>query len=156
MPRVSTTLSLSELQNMIEGKRKELKKLTKRRAKQLKHLNKIEARIALISGNGTLARVPGRRHQNETNLADALHHVLSKSSQPLGIREIAEQVEASGYKSSSANFPGLVNLTLIKDKRFERAGRGVYGLREVELKAPMPAAAGRKSRKARKAKAVAK
>jgi hypothetical protein len=136
MPRVSTTLSLSELQNMIDGKRKELKKLAKRRAKQLKHLNKIEARIGLISGNGTLPRVPGQRQQNETNLADTLHQVLSKSSHPLGIREISDRVEASGYKSSSANFPGLVNVTLIKDKRFARAERGRYQLRLAKAANP--------------------
>src|SRR3954470_281460 len=36
---------------------------------------------------------------------------------------------ASGYVSSSANFRGIVNQTLIKDKRFRRVARGVYGLK---------------------------
>jgi hypothetical protein len=64
MHRVSTTLSVSELRDMIEEKRRKLRKLAKRRAKHLKYLDKIEARIALISGNATLARVPGRRRRN--------------------------------------------------------------------------------------------
>lgn len=136
MPRVSTTLSISEIQNMIEHKQKELKKLAKRRAKQLKQLNKIDARNALISGNGALTRVAGRRRHNETNLADALHQVLARFSHPLGIREISDRVEASGYKSSSAIFPGLVNVTLIKDKRFARAERGMYQLRPAKAANP--------------------
>lgn len=127
MPRLLTTISISELQNMIATRRRDMKKLAKRRAKALKLLKGIETAIAQISGNGTLAELP-RRPRNESNLPDALHQVLSKTTHPLGIREIADRVQASGYKSGSANFPGLVNLTLIKDKRFTRVSRGIYGL----------------------------
>lgn len=153
MHRVSTTISV----NMIEEKRRgKLRKLAKRRAKHLKYLDKIDARIALISENGTLARGPGRRRRNKTSLADALHHAPSKSSRPMGIREIAEKVEAGGYTSGRANFPALVNLTLIKNRRFLREARGVYGLRAANLAARAPATAGEETRRAIGRKAAAK
>ena len=37
----------------------------------------------------------------------------------------------SGYRSNSANFRSIVNQTLIKDKRFGSAGRGVYQLKKA-------------------------
>lgn len=156
MPRLLTTISISELQNMIATRRKDMKKLAKRRAKALKHLKGIETRIAQISGNGTLAELRRQRPQNESNLPDALHQVLSETTHPLGIREIADRVQASGYKSGSANFSGLVNLTLIKDKRVTRVSRGMYGLRQEKVTSPVPAVAGRKKIKHRRLKPAAK
>jgi hypothetical protein len=44
----------------------------------------------------------------------------------MNVGDIAERAKASGYKSNSANFRGIVNQTLIKDKRFVSASRGMY------------------------------
>ena len=46
---------------------------------------------------------------------------------PVG--DIMDKVLATGYKSKSANFRGIVNQTLIKDKRFAQVERGVYELK---------------------------
>lgn len=106
--------------------------LARLRTTQLKHLNGIEARIALISGNGSVTGVGRGRPRNGSNLADALHQILSKAARPLTIRGISDRVQAGGYQSTSANFRGLVNLTLTKDKRFTRTGSGVYQLRPTK------------------------
>ena len=46
------------------------------------------------------------------------------------VGEIVEAVQAGGYRSNSANFRGIVNQTLIKErKRFAAADRGLYQLR---------------------------
>src|SRR3712207_8218784 len=52
----------------------------------------------------------------------------------MSVGEIVEAVERSGYRSNSANFRGIVNQTLIKDKRFQQAGRGQYQLKGGDRK----------------------
>ena len=47
-----------------------------------------------------------------------------------GVARIAEAVQRGGYRSNSANFRAIVNQTLIKDKRFGSAGRGMYQLKK--------------------------
>ena len=44
------------------------------------------------------------------------------------VADITAAILATGYKTRSANFRGIVNQTLIKDKRFVSAGRGLYQL----------------------------
>jgi hypothetical protein len=54
---------------------------------------------------------------------------LSSARSLVSVGDIAERVQASGYRSSSANFRGIVNQALVKDKRFVSTARGMYGLR---------------------------
>ena len=63
-------------------------------------------------------------------LPEMLVSVLTKSSKPLPVGDIASAVKAGGYKTNSANFRGIVNQTLIKDKRFTSASRGIYQLKK--------------------------
>jgi hypothetical protein len=51
-----------------------------------------------------------------------------KASMSLG--DIVDAVQARGYRSSSANFRGIVNQTLIKESQFTSAGRGMYRLKK--------------------------
>ena len=59
-------------------------------------------------------------------------HLVRKIGAPLqpelGVGAIADGVLSTGYRSNSANFKGIVNQALIKDKRFGQAERGVYQL----------------------------
>ena len=43
---------------------------------------------------------------------------------------LLQKVQAAGYRSGSANFRGIINQTLIKDKRFGKAERGMYQLKK--------------------------
>ena len=56
--------------------------------------------------------------------------VLGKSGKSMKVGDIAEAVQGGGYRTNSANFRGIVNQTLIKDKRFTSAGRGVYQMKK--------------------------
>ena len=70
----------------------------------------------------------GGRGRNERPLTDVIEAVLKKSNKPMKVGDIMSAVEQSGYRSSSANFRGIINQALIKDKRFNAASRGAYQL----------------------------
>ncbi len=132
MARPSTSLSISELERIIHSRQRELGKLEKRRAKFQKELNKVESQIRSLAGNGKATggtRGGGTRVRNEVSLSEAVYQVLSSASAPMSIGEIADKVLASGYRSNSESFRTVVNVTLIKDKRFSKAGRGLYQLK---------------------------
>ena len=69
--------------------------------------------------------------RNEVSLNESILAVLKRKGGPMAVGEIVEAVLAGGYTSNSANFRGIVNQSLIKDKRFVNAGvRGSYQLRK--------------------------
>ncbi len=64
------------------------------------------------------------------SLVSTLTNVLSQAKKPLKVGEILEKVQASGYHSKAVNFRGLVNQTLIKQRKlFANAGRGLYQMK---------------------------
>lgn len=132
MPRGKTVLSISDLERMLNERRSMLDTLMKQR-------NEIDREIQRLGGNGARrrGRPPGsgggggggKRVHNELSLAAAIESVLKKG-ETMGVGEIVDAVKASGYRSSSANFRGIVNQTLIKErKRFASPSRGMYQLK---------------------------
>ena len=134
MARPSSTsgLTLSQLERLLDQRRRDLAKLQRQRSRIQKRLDTIDAKIHAAGGTAGGGRgSAGRsRVRNELSLQDAIHHVLSKTSGPMPVGDIMDKVLATGYKSKSANFRGIVNQTLIKDKRFASSGRGVYQLKK--------------------------
>jgi hypothetical protein len=136
MARSLTNLSIDELKRIVHARQRELGTLEKRRAKWQKQLKRVDAEIGALTGNGkSPASRGGTRVHNEVSLSEVVHHVLSAASGPLGIGDIADKVLASGYRSNSKSFRTVVNVTLIKDKRFMKAGRGLYQLKSGAAKA---------------------
>jgi len=116
-------VSIEDLQSEIRRRERQLKALERRREKLVEQLEMIDEEIRIAGG--AMASIEGRkRPRNEQNLADALVELLS--DQTLNVTRIAEEVQRSGYRTTSPNFRTIVNQTLIKDKRFERVGRGQY------------------------------
>src|SRR4051812_19306398 len=109
-------MSVFDLQRMIQDRRRELRRLERLRARYQRKLYVLDRRIAAIGGNGRGRG--GRRSRNDMSLPDAIANVLSRSLSPVGIGDIVEKVQAAGYRSGSANFRGIVNQALIKDRRF--------------------------------------
>src|SRR5690606_1740755 len=65
----------------------------------------------------------GRRPRNEANLVDSLRKVLDGKT--MGVAEVAEAVQAAGYRTTSANFRTIVNQALITNpKVFRKVARG--------------------------------
>jgi len=123
-----STLTIASLKQMLNARHNELAKLEKRRASLARELASLDRSIARIGG---APGAKGGRARNEQSLTETLQSVLKEAGKPLGVGEILAAVEASGYRSSSANFRGIINQTLIKERKFfTSAGRGVYQLKK--------------------------
>lgn len=130
MPRPSsgTNLSLADLQSIMETRRVELNRLRKQRTELQRKLDGLDRQIGKIEGGGRTGG--GGRARNSKSLTDTLEEVLRSSGKPMKVGDIVDAVQAAGYRSTSDNFRGIVNQTLIKDKRFTAAERGVYQLKK--------------------------
>ncbi len=122
-----TGLSLVQLEKLMQTRRAEVLRLSRIRDKLRKKLDGVEAKLAAICGE-----VGGRatRARNNASLQEMIHQVLSRAAGPLSVGDILDKVRAAGYRSKSGNFRGIVNQTLIKDKRLSKAGRGMYQVRK--------------------------
>jgi hypothetical protein len=128
-PAGGTNLTIAQLRRVLNEKQSELNRLHRQRADVQKRLNLIDRQIARVGGGAMNGR-GGGRVRNEHSLLDTIESVLNKAGKPLGVGAILDGVLATGYRSGSANFRGIINQTLIKDKRFGQVQRGVYGLKK--------------------------
>jgi hypothetical protein len=138
-PASGNNFNIAQLERVLEEKRSELEKLRRQRADAQKKLNQIDRMIERVGGgmNGSGRRgggggggmTAGGRARNARSLMDTLEAVLRETGRPMKVSEIMEAAIASGYRSGSANFRGIVNQTLIKDKRFGQVERGTYELK---------------------------
>jgi hypothetical protein len=132
MPRPSSGsgLTIAQLQQMLEGRRVELNKLRKKRNDIQRDLDALDRQIERVGGGmGGRRGGNGSRVRNEMSLNDTIDQVLRGGGKPMKVGEIVDGVLATGYKSNSANFRGIVNQTLIKDKRFTASERGTYQIK---------------------------
>jgi hypothetical protein len=136
-PASTTGLTLAQLERLMRTRRTELARLTRKRDGLQRRLDAIDSKIDALSGgaatNGSSAGAGGgrgRRARNAASLQDTIHQVLSKAGGAMSVGDIVAKVLATGYRSNSANFRGIVNQTLIKDKRFSSASRGMYQVKK--------------------------
>jgi hypothetical protein len=128
-PSTGTNLSLSALQSIIESRRSELNKLRKARTRLQRDLDAVDRQIGKIEGGG--GRGGSGRVRNAASLPEMIDKVMRESGKPMKVGEIVNAVEAAGYRSSSPNFRGIVNQTLIKEKkRFVAPERGLYVIKK--------------------------
>ena|SRR5688572_7209241 len=139
MPRLGTgAYSIAQLEQMLNKCRGERQKLERERTKVARRLEQLDSRIHALGGNGSGrgrggsagGGRTGSRVRNAKSLTEMLEGVLGKSSKPMKVGDIADAVRSGGYRTNSANFRGIVNQTLIKDKRFASAGRGLYQMKK--------------------------
>jgi hypothetical protein len=131
MPRprkVSADLTIAQLERILQGRRAELAKLERDRAKLLRQLGSVEQKIAALGGESH--RSPSGRAKNATSLSEAIVSVLNSHGGPLKVAHIVKNVLATGYQTTSDNFRSIVNQALIKDKRFVSSDRGYYQLKK--------------------------
>ena len=135
-PASGTNLTIAQLQRVLNEKQSELNRLHRQRENLQRKLDLIDRQIERVDGggggtNGTRrgGGGGGKRPRNEHSLLDTIEAVLRKGGKPMKVQEILDGVMASGYRSGSANFRGIINQTLIKDKRFGQVERGTYELK---------------------------
>ena len=110
---------------MITEGRRTRTRLLKERKKLQARMDQVDRQIQMLEGGGGGRGARGGR-RNERPLRDVMEAVLKKSGKPMRVGDIVAAVEQTGYRSSSANFRGIVNQTLIKEKRFTSPSRGMY------------------------------
>lgn len=119
-------LSIADLKRAIAARKSKRSDLLKERKKLTKQLAALDRQLELA---GAAGRRRGARPRNEKSLAEVLEDVL-KSDKPMRVRDIAAAAQTNGYKSNAGNFNAVVNLTLIKNKQFHAAARGLYALKK--------------------------
>jgi hypothetical protein len=120
-------MTISRLESMLNQQRAKKRELLQERAKLQNQLDKLDLQIANLDGGAGSLTAGGVRTRNAKSLVDTLIEVLDKHPKGLGITEIVAGVHTAGYKSSSPNFRGIVNQTLIKErKKFLPLSRGIY------------------------------
>ena len=119
-------MSISQIESLLQQRRGELGKLRKQRAELERDMAKLDRKIESLGGG----RSRGGRAKNQMSLTALMDEILQKASKPMQVGDILAKVEAAGYRSSSANFRSIINQTLIKDKRFVAASRGLYQMRK--------------------------
>ena len=134
MPRRSfgNGMSIAQLEQILAGRRAELNQKQREYSKLLARLQQLEADIRRLGGSaGRRGRggLGGTRARNAKSLIETLEEIL-RGGKPMKVGDIADAAQKSGYRSNSANFRSIVNQTLIKDKRFGSAGRGLYQLKK--------------------------
>jgi hypothetical protein len=133
MPRLPQYLSVAELQRILGRRRAEITSLTQERSRLQRQLGVIDNKIRDLAGTSTIAFATNRggRARNATSLIETLSQVMGETGKPMTVSEILQGVLDSGYRSTSPKFRGIVNMTLVKErKRFANAGRGVYELKK--------------------------
>jgi hypothetical protein len=126
-PSLLAGTTLAQLERMLQKGKSQNSKLQRQRDRIARKLASVDAKIAAINGGPVRGRpAGGGRVRNEMSLADLIHQILTKAGKPTSVGDIMDSVVSSGYRTNAANFRGLVNQTLIKDKRFGKASRGMY------------------------------
>src|SRR4051794_2767026 len=102
MPRPPSLskFSTAQLENIIAGRRTEVGRLERQRAKIARKLNQIDARIAQLGGSiGARMRNGTGRVKNAKSLNEMLMMVLGRSSKPMKVGDIADAVRSGGYRT---------------------------------------------------------
>lgn len=133
-PKSILSLTIADLQNLLRAKKDEIPRLKKQRRRLAKELAVVDRELSQLSGRARVGRpkgsgLRGRRPKNAKSLVETIHMVLAGKG-PMKVGDILDSVRRAGYKSKSANFRGIINQTLIKEKKFGSVGRGTYALRK--------------------------
>ena len=138
MARPATAaFNIAQLERILQERRSELNRLERQRSELQRKLDGVDRQITKLNGSlrgrrggGGAGGGGGGRARNEVSLVEAIQSALREAGKPMRVGEIVDAVQAGGYRSNSANFRGIVNQTLIKErKRFAAADRGLYQLK---------------------------
>ena len=127
-------LTIADLERIIERRRSQVSELTRERDRLQRQLDAVDDKIRDLAGKaGVIQGGTGRRRRavNGKSLIATMEEVLEKSGRPMKVGEIVDAIIKSGYQSYASNFRGLVNQTLIRErKRFANTDRATYQLKK--------------------------
>jgi len=117
MSDVAENLSMAELQQMLKKQQSRMQQLQKRRERLVEQIEEIDEEISQISGGGEGGNV---RYRNSQSLESVICDVLAKNKKGLGLAELTEAVEKTGYQSGSSNFKNVVYQNVYKSEYVTR------------------------------------
>jgi len=135
MPRPATAgFNIAQLERILQDRRSEVTRLERLRNELQRKLDGVERQIAKLAGGLRGRRGGGGvRARNDVSLVEAIETAMRSNGKPMRVGDIVDAVQGAGYRSTSDNFRGIVNQTLIKErKRFGQVDRGVYQLKGGE------------------------
>ena len=129
-PSNGSFFNIPQLERILQDRRTELTRLERQRSELQRKLDGLDRQIVKLQGSLRGGRRgAGGRARNSQSLVSVLESVLG-NGKPMKVGDIVDAVTSGGYRSNSANFRGIVNQTLIKErKRFSPVERGVYQLK---------------------------
>jgi septal ring factor EnvC (AmiA/AmiB activator) len=136
-PSNGSYFNISQLERILHERRSELGRLERQRSELQRKLDGLDRQIVKLQGSlrgaaGRRGVTAGGRARNSQSLVEVIESVLKGNGKPMKVGDIVDAVQAGGYRSNSANFRGIVNQTLIKErKRFSPSDRGVYQLKSA-------------------------
>lgn len=83
-----------------------------------------KARVVVLKSRG-----PSTLRGRGPNVRDVAFEILKRAKGPLPIIQLAKRVHGSKGGRPGQHFAQNLGAALVKDRRFKREGRGVYGLR---------------------------
>jgi hypothetical protein len=104
---MAADMTVAQLERMLERKRSRLDGLFKRRDRLQKQLASVDGKIGAIGGvqlDDARRRKIRRRPKNDKPLIAVVIEVLAKHPKGLMLKELAEKVLATGYKTFSDKF----------------------------------------------------
>ena len=137
-PNSGLNFNIAQLERILNDRRSELSRLERQRSELQRKLEGLDRQIFKLNGGirgvkgrlGAAGGGGGGRARNARSLIETLEEVMRAHGKPMKVGEILDAVTATGYRSNSANFRGIINQTLIKErKRFAQAERGTYELK---------------------------
>ncbi|MFO1045944.1 MAG: hypothetical protein U0941_29530 [Planctomycetaceae bacterium] len=111
MSRGQAGFSVADLERILDERKSQLQELAKRRDAAQKELDKIDAEIQEIVGEGgTIGRMRRRRRRvkNDRSLRAVVLEILGKNKKGFTLADLAGKVTETGYKSSSKNFRNVL------------------------------------------------
>jgi hypothetical protein len=131
---MSKELTVAQLERILLKREAKLESLILKRTRLLKQLAQLEAQIVAIGGvvaDGGKTRKSRRRPKNAKTLIVAVREVLSQHKKGLTLRDLANNLLESGYKTSSTNFQNTLYQCLYhnSDKLAHDAKNHTYRLK---------------------------
>src|SRR5262249_40587768 len=128
MPKEFTVV---ELERVLRNRRLILERKIKERNRLRKALWHLEREIVAVGGPNGIPRKVRRRPKNSKTLVVAVTDALARHKKGLSLRDLANEVLASGYKTSSTNFHNTLYQSLYhnSDKLFHDAKTHTYRLK---------------------------
>jgi hypothetical protein len=107
MAREVASLSLVDIEKLIEQRQNQIEALLVKRDQLESEIERIDRAIQALLTSGTSTRVR-RLPKNVSSLRVVMLSVLGKNKKGLPLDELAQQISDTGYKSNSRNFENVV------------------------------------------------